>query len=121
MLDEAVLDGVEMRAAPGFLIEQSLRAKSTNRTDEHGGSTEISARFALDIADAVSEAVGEDRGWDHQHDYVLSQSTRLLLEHEPNPCAATNMGDPNARIDTHHREFSLAPPVPILRAPHGAA
>ncbi|MEZ0608045.1 alkene reductase [Fibrella sp. WM1] len=58
---EAGFDGVELHGANGYLIEQFLRSTSNQRTDEYGGSVENNARFALEIAEAVSAAIGKDK------------------------------------------------------------
>ncbi|KAH7906896.1 hypothetical protein BJ138DRAFT_567017 [Hygrophoropsis aurantiaca] len=55
---EAGFDGVEIHAANGYLIDQFLQDVSNTRTDEYGGSIENRARFALEIVEAVVEAVG---------------------------------------------------------------
>ncbi|KAL0066629.1 hypothetical protein AAF712_006433 [Marasmius tenuissimus] len=60
-IEKVGFDGVEIHGANGFLIEQFLHDASNNRTDEYGGSPENKTRFALEIVQAVSEAIGEDR------------------------------------------------------------
>ncbi|KZV71381.1 FMN-linked oxidoreductase [Peniophora sp. CONT] len=60
-VEGAGFDGVELHGAHGFLIEQFLKDSSNNRRDAYGGSVENMARFVLELVDAVSEAVGEDR------------------------------------------------------------
>ncbi|EIW76946.1 FMN-linked oxidoreductase [Coniophora puteana RWD-64-598 SS2] len=57
----AGFDGVEVHCANGYLIDQFLQDTVNNRTDEYGGSIENRARFALDVVDAVSQAVGPER------------------------------------------------------------
>ena len=58
---EAGFDGVEIHGANGYLIDQFIKEVTNKRTDEYGGSVERRARFALEIADAVTKAVGEER------------------------------------------------------------
>ncbi|KAJ7749822.1 hypothetical protein DFH07DRAFT_869171 [Mycena maculata] len=48
-------------AANGYLIDQFIQDVSNKRTDEYGGSIENRARFALQVVDAVTEAIGADR------------------------------------------------------------
>jgi len=43
------------------LIDQFIQDVSNQRTDEYGGSIENRARFALEVTDAVVEAVGAER------------------------------------------------------------
>ncbi|KAI0331395.1 NADH:flavin oxidoreductase/NADH oxidase [Cubamyces sp. BRFM 1775] len=57
----AGFDGVEIHAAHGYMIDQFTQEMSNKRTDEYGGSIENRCRFALEIVDAVSDAVGEEK------------------------------------------------------------
>lgn len=52
------LPGVEIHAANGYLIDQFTNTSSNSRTDKYGGSIENRARFALEVVDAVVDAVG---------------------------------------------------------------
>lgn len=58
---EAGLDGVELHAANGYLLHQFLAPSSNLRTDTHGGSPEARARFVIEVARAVVEAIGAER------------------------------------------------------------
>ncbi len=58
---EAGFDGVEIHGANGYLIDQFLRRTSNKRDDEYGGPLENRARFALEVARAVSETAGPER------------------------------------------------------------
>lgn len=58
---KAGADGVEIHGGYSYLPEQFLREFSNHRTDEYGGSIENRARFALEVIDAVGEAIGYDR------------------------------------------------------------
>ena len=58
---EAGFDGVEIHGANGYLIDQFINSNSNKRTDEYGGSIENRARFALEVVDAVADAIGDDR------------------------------------------------------------
>ena len=57
----AGFDGVELHSAGGYLPDAFLQDVSNHRTDEYGGSIENRARFPLEILEAVTKAVGEDR------------------------------------------------------------
>lgn len=57
----AGFDGVELHGANGYLLEQFLRPNSNQRTDRYGGAIENRARFVLEVADAVIEAIGKDK------------------------------------------------------------
>jgi N-ethylmaleimide reductase len=54
-------DGVELHSANGYLLEQFIRPNSNIRTDGYGGSIEKRARFVLEVADAVLEAIGKQK------------------------------------------------------------
>jgi NADPH2 dehydrogenase len=58
---EAGFDGVEIHAANGYLIDQFLQDTCNKRTDNYGGSIENRSRFALEVTQAVIDAVGPDR------------------------------------------------------------
>jgi N-ethylmaleimide reductase len=58
---EAGFDGVEIHAANGYLLEQFLSPHTNRRTDAYGGSVENRARFVLEVAAGISEAIGKDR------------------------------------------------------------
>jgi len=57
---EARADGVEIHGI-AYLIHQFLALSANQRTDEYGGSLENRARFAIEVARAVVEAIGPDR------------------------------------------------------------
>ena len=57
----ARLDGVELHAANGYLLEQFIRPNSNRRDDRYGGTIGNRARFAIDVAEAAIAAIGKDR------------------------------------------------------------
>ena len=58
---EAGFDGVELHGANGYLLEQFLSPISNIRTDNYGESVENRARFVLEVATAVAEAIGKEK------------------------------------------------------------
>jgi NADPH2 dehydrogenase len=60
-VNKSGFDGVELHFANGYLPDQFLQDVSNQRTDKYGGSIENRARFPLEILEAVTNAVGEDR------------------------------------------------------------
>lgn len=57
---EGGLDGVEVSAHGGHLIEQFWSPRMNHRTDEYGGSFDNRIRFALEVLTEVRAQVGED-------------------------------------------------------------
>jgi NADPH2 dehydrogenase len=57
----AGFDGVEIHAANGYLIDQFLQDTCNKRTDAYGGSVENRSRFAVEVTQAVVDAVGADK------------------------------------------------------------
>jgi N-ethylmaleimide reductase len=58
---DAGFDGVELHGANGYLLEQFLSPVSNQRTDEYGGSIENRCRFVVEVAEAVSMAIGKEK------------------------------------------------------------
>lgn len=54
------LDGVEVSAYAGHLIDQFWSPRMNHRTDRYGGSLDNRLRFALEVFEEVREAVGDD-------------------------------------------------------------
>ncbi len=57
----AGFDGIELHSANGYLLEQFIRPNSNQRTDAYGGAIEGRARFVLEVAEAVIQAIGKDK------------------------------------------------------------
>ncbi|GAA3141435.1 alkene reductase [Planomonospora alba] len=58
---DAGFDAVELHAASGYLIHQFLSDNTNRRTDAYGGPVTARIRFAVEVVQAVSDAVGPDR------------------------------------------------------------
>jgi len=58
---KAGFDGVEIHGANGYLIDQFIQDSTNKRTDRYGGSIENRSRFALEITEAVAEAIGAEK------------------------------------------------------------
>jgi N-ethylmaleimide reductase len=58
---DAGFDGVELHGANGYLLEQFLHPRTNQRTDAYGGSVENRARFVIEVAQGVANAIGADR------------------------------------------------------------
>ena len=57
---EAGVDGVELHAAHGYLLQQFLSPNTNKRTDEYGGSFENRMRFIKEIIEGIREKCGRD-------------------------------------------------------------
>ena len=57
---EGGLDGVDLHASSGYLIEQFLSPANNTRDDEYGGSLENRMRFLMEILASIRDAVGVD-------------------------------------------------------------
>lgn len=57
----AGFDGVEVHAANGYLLEQFMRSKTNQRTDDYGGSIENRCRLMLEATAAVVDVWGGRR------------------------------------------------------------
>lgn len=57
----AGMDGVQLHGANGYLIHQFFAPTTNKRSDAYGGSPKKRARFAIEVTQAVSEAIGADR------------------------------------------------------------
>ena len=58
---DAGMDGIEIHAGNGYLLDQFINSNSNKRADEYGGSSENRARFLLRVVDAVIREVGANR------------------------------------------------------------
>jgi N-ethylmaleimide reductase len=57
----AGVDGVEIHAANGYLLDQFINSATNHRTDSYGGSVENRTRLLLEVVEAVCEVWGADR------------------------------------------------------------
>ncbi|CAO3620237.1 unnamed protein product [Cunninghamella blakesleeana] len=57
----AGFDIVEIHGANGYLVDQFTNSSSNKRTDQYGGSIENRSRFALEVVDAIANAIGEEK------------------------------------------------------------
>ncbi|OSX62203.1 hypothetical protein POSPLADRAFT_1143395 [Postia placenta MAD-698-R-SB12] len=81
----AGFDGVELHGAGGYLIDQFTQDVSNKRTDEYGGSIENRCRFALEIIESVSKAIGADKVGIKFGPWITLQGMRMA---DPKPTFA---------------------------------
>lgn len=58
---KAGFDGVEVHGANGYLVDQFIQDTCNKRTDEYGGSIENRSRFAVEVTQAIADAIGAER------------------------------------------------------------
>lgn len=61
LINEAGVDGIELHAANGYLLNQFINPKSNQRADQYGGSIENRTRFVLETAKKVTTEIGGDK------------------------------------------------------------
>ncbi|OIW28826.1 FMN-linked oxidoreductase [Coniochaeta ligniaria NRRL 30616] len=74
---EAGFDGVELHGANGYLIDQFTQDKVNQRTDQYGGSIENRSRFAVEVFEAVSSAIGSEHTAIRFSPYSTFQGMRM--------------------------------------------
>lgn len=77
---EAGLDGVELHACNGYLINQFLSSGINDRKDEYGGSLENRFRFLKEIMQAVRREIGDD--WHFQVKISAEDRNNALIPWE---------------------------------------
>lgn len=58
---KAGFDGVEIHAANGYLIQQFLSDATNHRKDAYGGGVSQRLRFAIEVVEAITRAIGAHR------------------------------------------------------------
>lgn len=58
---EAGMDGVEIHAGNGYLLDQFINSNSNHRDDAYGGSLKHRACLLLEVVEAVSNEIGASR------------------------------------------------------------
>ncbi len=111
---EAGLDGIELHAANGYLIEQFLNANVNKRTDGYGGSIAGRNRFAIEVARAVVAAIGADRVGIRVSPYGAFNSTGAFPEVEAQYLSLARELAAMGLLYIHLVDHSAmgAPPVP---------
>jgi 2,4-dienoyl-CoA reductase-like NADH-dependent reductase (Old Yellow Enzyme family) len=57
---EGGLDGIDVHASSGYLLEQFMSPATNHRDDEYGGSFENRMRFLVEVLEEIRRVVGDD-------------------------------------------------------------
>ena len=57
----AGFNGIEIHGANGYLIDQFINPGSNQRSDRYGGSIENRCRFAIEVAQIISDVIGAEK------------------------------------------------------------
>ncbi|WP_151476876.1 NADH:flavin oxidoreductase [Streptomyces albicerus] len=119
------LDGVEISAHGGHLIEQFWSPRMNRRTDHYGGSLDNRLRFVFEVLEAVRAAVGDDyivgirMSGDEQVEGGLTQQDAIAIGQrlaESGLIDFISLSVASATTDTE-----LARQIPPLGSPLGAS
>ncbi|KAH9060072.1 putative NADPH2 dehydrogenase chain OYE2 [Lactarius vividus] len=106
---EAGLDGLEVHAANGYILDQFLQMMSSERTGEYGGSVDNRVRFPLEVIDAVVEAIGAERTAPRVHGIVNGDKNwgdcAHIVAGSMDGAAATNMVEKYGGLVAFGRHF----------------
>lgn len=58
---DAGMDGIEIHAGNGYLLDQFINSRSNQRSDAYGGSIENRGRLLIEVTDAIVAEIGADR------------------------------------------------------------
>lgn len=83
----AGFDGVELRAANGYLLEQFLSPHTNRRTDGYGGSVRNRIRFVAEVARPVENVEAEVRSILDPAGLPQRYVVPILEAHEEEPLA----------------------------------
>ncbi len=111
---EAGFDGLELHAANGYLIEQFLNPIVNQRSDAYGDGMDGRNRFALEVARAVSSAIGADRVGIRLSPYGVFNGTGAFPEVDAQYLALVSELSTLGLLYVHLLDHSAmgAPPVP---------
>lgn len=121
---EAGVDGIELHAANGYLIEQFLNAIVNRRTDDYGGSIEGRNRLLLEIARATSKEIGAERVGVRLSPYGVVNATAAFDEVDAQYLALVKQLSTLGLMYVHVLDHSASgtPPVPeVLKSSLRAA
>ncbi|AFA71904.1 putative N-methylproline demethylase [Gordonia polyisoprenivorans VH2] len=121
---EGGLDGVEIMAYNGHLLDEFLTPLRNHRDDEYGGSFENRMRFPLAVIDAVRAAVGEDfvigirMSFDEQRAGGIDPDEGIRMAREFSAHGVDVISAIRGYIDTDVDLAKIIPPMGTPASPH---
>jgi 2,4-dienoyl-CoA reductase-like NADH-dependent reductase (Old Yellow Enzyme family) len=121
---EGGLDGVEIMAYNGHLLDEFLTPVRNHRQDEYGGSFENRIRFPLQVIKAVRDAVGEDfiigirMGFDEQRSDGIGPDEAVQMARRFTQAGIDFMSVIRGFMDTDADLTKIIPPMDTPASPH---
>ena len=121
---EAGLDGVEISAYSGHLLDEFLTPARNHRRDEYGGSFENRIRFPLEVIRAVRAAVGNDfivgirMSFDEQREVGIGPEEAVRIARRFTDEGIDLISVIRGYVDTDAHLTNLIPPMATPASPH---
>ncbi|MEN0139145.1 MAG: NAD(P)-binding protein, partial [Rhodococcus sp. (in: high G+C Gram-positive bacteria)] len=121
---EGGLDGIELSAYAGHLIDNFLSPARNSRQDQYGGSLENRLRFPLQVIRAVREAVGDDfvvgirMNFDEERAVGIHPDEGLAIAHAVTDAGIDFISVIRGFLDTDADLTRIIPPMNTPASPH---
>jgi 2,4-dienoyl-CoA reductase-like NADH-dependent reductase (Old Yellow Enzyme family) len=118
------LDGIEISAYSGHLLDEFISPARNNRRDEYGGSFENRIRFPLEVIRAVRAAVGDDfivgirMSFDEQREVGIGPEDAIRTARRFTDEGIDFISVVRGYVDTDAQLTNLIPPMATPANPH---